>query len=75
MIGHMEDVNENRNVIKKEDVVLPFDSENFSKMWDVWKTYRKEIKKSYRGSLSEQAALKNLSKYSEEVAIKMIETS
>lgn len=56
-------------------VVMPFTSDRFKEVWNTWITYRHEIKKPYRSALSEQAALKNISKYSEETAIAMIEQS
>jgi uncharacterized protein YdaU (DUF1376 family) len=72
----MEDVNVNRNINKIEDkIVFPFKSENFNFWWDCWIKYRKDIKRPYKSNLSIQAALKNLSNYSEDEACKMIETS
>lgn len=74
MVNHMGNENEdvNDNVIK---VVRPFESEKFNNVWNNWKTYRKQSGKPYRSDLSEQAALKKLSNYPEEVAIRMIEES
>lgn len=59
----------------KADVVMPFESFRFREVWATWITYRREIKKPYRSPMSEQAALKNLSKYDEVTAIAMIENS
>jgi hypothetical protein len=82
MDNHMEDENENviDNKIENKKgvqggIILPFDSSEFKNMWLAWKQYRTEIKKPYRSALSEQAALKSLSKYAEQTAIQMIEQS
>lgn len=70
------DRNENRNENKIEnEPILPFDSENFKRTWALWLSYRSEIKQPYKSAKSVQAALKNLSKYTEIVAIEMIEQS
>jgi hypothetical protein len=69
-----EDVNEN-DLLKGDEIVFPFTSENFIRHWSLWKQYRGDIKKPYRSALSEQAALKKLSEYGEETAIKMINES
>lgn len=82
MGNHMEDedVNENIDVNtkgakQKKSIAVPFDSPNFLILWDKWKQYRKEIGKPYRSDLSEQAALKMLSKYNCGAAMQMIEQS
>lgn len=82
MLGHMEDENENRNEVKKENVneiIFPFDSEEFKKWWNFWKEYKsKEHKFKYKTDISEQAALKKLSELSsgnEDIALKIIEQS
>lgn len=54
------------------EIKYPFNSAAFLKTWQLWKEYRKEIKKPYKGIISEQAALMKLSKYTEEDAIAMI---
>lgn len=46
---------------KDPEIVLPFNSEVFKNKWELWKAYRKEIKKPIKGVISEQAALKDLS--------------
>lgn len=60
-------------------VILPFDSENFIKYWELWKDYKKkQYKFTYATAQSEQAALKdlvNLSNGLELNAIKIIEQS
>lgn len=72
----IEDDIDNENTVKESaKIIFPFDSEAFRTSWGTWLTYRKQIKKPYRSEMSEQAALKNLSKYSEEDAILMIENS
>lgn len=54
------------------EIVMPFESVEFTFAWDKWRTYRKQIGKAYKSSMSEQAQLKELSKYPEDVAIKAI---
>lgn len=64
---------------KEEKVVFPFDSKEFHSMWDHWKTYKKQDHKfSYKSSVSEQAALNELSKFSngdESIALQIINQS
>lgn len=57
----------------KPELIYPFESLMFRGVWDAWKKYRSEIKKPYKGVISEQAALKSLSKYEETTAMQMIE--
>lgn len=57
------------------EIIYPFDSENFKSVWANWNLYRKEKKCSYKGIITEQSALKGLSKFNEEFAIKLIEKS
>lgn len=70
-------VNVNANV--KEELIFPFDSDEFLKWWGYWKEYKhKEFKFKYASSISEQATLKELSGLAggnEETAIKIIEQS
>jgi len=72
-----ENENENENINKKENtiIVYPFSDESFVKAWDLWKQYKKDIKKSYKSKLSEQAALKNIGKMADDSndAIEIIE--
>jgi len=78
MANHMgnEDVNEIDNDNSNGDkIVFPFTSDEFLNSWQIWKQYRSDIKKPYRSALSEQAALKKLSSYDEQTAIKMINES
>jgi len=75
-----EDENENVIVIKDEKgkLIYPFTSEGFFKKWDLWKQYRKELKKSYKGIIAEQSALKHLSElsdYDEITALEIIDYS
>ena len=60
-------------------VVLPFESENFSNYWDMWKDFKKkQFKFTYATPQSEQAALKDLVKLSngdEQTALQIIEQS
>lgn len=74
--------NVKEKVIKKKrivDLIFPFDSENFKEQWENWKQYKKDQHKfTYKGNLSEQAALKKLgelSQNSETIAIKIIHES
>ena len=60
---------------KVEEIIFPFDSLEFKSMWSNWIEFRRQIKKPYKSDMSLQGALKNLSKYPEDVAIKMIEQS
>ena len=47
---------------KGEEVVLPFDSENFKAQWQLWKAYKKRQHRfTYKHEASEQAALTSLS--------------
>ena len=72
-----ENENENENINKKENtiIVYPFSDESFVKAWDLWKQYKKDIKKSYKSKLSEQAALKSIGKMADDSsdAIEIIE--
>lgn len=69
----------NKDIDKDINIVYPFDSENFKKWWGIWKEYKsKEHSFKYKTNLSEQAALKKLSELSrgsEQTAIKIIEQS
>lgn len=68
-------VNEKGGVGEKQEIIMPYGSEEFLHAWGTWKKYREQIKKPYKNDLSEQAALKQLSTFDEEFAIKLIETS
>lgn len=57
------------------EIVFPYDSEEFKLAWKNWKQYRSEIKKPYKNSMSEQAALKQLSNFNEKFSINLIEIS
>lgn len=74
----MENENKDENINKdkiKNEITFPFDSEKFKFTWSKWLQYRKEINHPYKSPLSQQAALKTLSKHSEQTAIEMIEQS
>lgn len=46
---------------KGEEIVLPFDSENFKAQWQLWKAYKKKQHRfTYKHEASEQAALTSL---------------
>ena len=68
-----------QNQTKQEsDLVFPFCSEEFKKIWQVWNNYRTQRKISYKNFISEQAALKQLSSLangSEAAAIAIVEQS
>ena len=77
---HMEDEIENEIVtISKDKIILPFDSIEFLKSWEIWKDYKKnEHKFNYKSNQSEQAAAIKLSQLSggdEKIAIKIINES
>lgn len=59
---------------REEKIILPFGS-LFATAWERWLKFRKEIKQPYKSTLSKQAALKKLSRYTEEEAVAMIEQS
>lgn len=63
----------NQNTTK---VVMPFESEEFSSAWLLWRRFKKEqFNFTYKSNISEQAALKDLAQISnqnEETAIKYI---
>lgn len=63
----------------EKDLIFPFDSEKFMSLWEVWKEYKsKQHKFIYKGTTSEQAALKELGELSgqnELIALKIIEQS
>jgi len=68
-----KEIKENK---EEETLFMPFDSEEFSKMWENWKGYKKDqFKFEYKTKISEQAALKELSEISnsnEQIAMKII---
>jgi hypothetical protein len=76
-----ENVNENKDEIKKRGVgknkiTMPFESENFAKIWQNWKEYKsKEFGFKFKSEQSEQSQLMSLTKIAdanEEKAIKII---
>jgi hypothetical protein len=68
-----------KNKKREEEMVFPWDSENFKKWWGMWITYKLEQhKESYKSNLTQQAALKKLNELAggvEEVACLIIEQS
>ena len=62
-----------------EDLVFPYDSDDFKKWWDIWKEYRQEQHGfKYRSQKSEQLRLKQIAKesnYDEQETIKRIENA
>lgn len=53
---------------------LPF-TEKFAAQWELWLSYRKDIKKSYKSQKTIEGTLKKLTYYTEETACKMIQNS
>lgn len=70
----VKDMEKDKGVVHQK-VVKPFESPEFNLCWENWKIYRSQSGKPYKSEMSEQAALKKLSMYSESTAIKMIEES
>jgi uncharacterized protein YdaU (DUF1376 family) len=64
-----------KTIEAKIDIVYPFVTDRFINAWSLWLDHRKAIKKPYRSGLSQQTALKKLSEYDEDTAIKMINQS
>ncbi|HYI76138.1 MAG TPA: GIY-YIG nuclease family protein, partial [Chryseolinea sp.] len=64
-----------KTIEAKIDIVYPFVTERFINAWSLWLDHRKGLKKPYRSALSQQTALKKLSEYDEDTAIKMINQS
>lgn len=69
------DIDIDNDIENNNDIIIPFKSERFLQVWRTWLQFRSEIGKPYKSKISNQAALKKLSLYSEDVAIKMIEQS
>ena len=61
------------------EIIFPFVSENFKKMWSNWIDYKKQQHNfTYKSAISEQGALKDLAKISdgnEQLAIDLIENA
>jgi hypothetical protein len=78
MENHME--NEIENEIKdKNEIEYPFESNEFIKLWELWKEYKKtEYNFTYKSKISEQGSLMKLSRMSngdEKTALKIIKQS
>jgi hypothetical protein len=61
--------------MKKKELVLAFESEEFREYWELWLSYRKEIKKPIKGLIASQGQmnkLARLSKGEEQTAIDII---
>jgi len=67
---------EDENGIEIEnEIIYPFDDEDFLKYWDIWRKFKKEQFKFIYKPIGEQAALKNLGELShqnKETAMKII---
>jgi len=64
-------------LLMTKEIIMPFDSAEFNKAWELWKKYKKEQHKfTFKGTIAEQAQLRRLSKLSngnEQLAIDIIE--
>lgn len=62
-----------------DEIVYPFQSPEFLRMWELWKQYKlEEFKFKYKSKISEQAALQELAEFSEGdelTALKIIKKS
>ncbi|CAL2084889.1 DUF1376 domain-containing protein [Tenacibaculum sp. 190524A02b] len=71
--------NEKGGMEEKSKIIFPFDSEVFRTQWQLWKTFKKkEFEFSFKSEISEQGALKKLSRLSdhdEKTAILIIHQS
>lgn len=57
-----EEKKERKSSAKKTGVIYPFNDQDFIDAWQLWKDYKKEqFRFTYKGTISEQAALKQLS--------------
>ena len=56
------------------DIKLPF-TEKFATQWELWLSYRKDIKKPYKSEQSITGVLKKLTYYTEDTAVKMLQNS
>lgn len=74
-----EEKKEEKNRREEIEIIFPFVSENFKKMWSNWIDYKKQqFNFTYKSAISEQGALKDLSKLSdgnEYMAIELIENA
>ena len=72
-------VNKEKEHKEEVKIIFPFVSENFKKMWSNWISYKKQQHNfTYKSAISEQGALKDLSKLSdgnEQLAIDLIENA
>ena len=69
----------NNTTKNKNKIVFPFDSDDFKKLWNLWKEYRQEQHNfKYKSPVTEQAALDALNRRSEgieDTAINLIKTA
>lgn len=65
--------------VNKYKIVIPFESENFLNIWELWKDYKhKQLNFKYKTPVTEQAAINDLVKLSngdEQTAIEIIHQS
>jgi len=72
------DNNENNKQEPPSELVYPFVTDDFKKIWQVWNNYRKQRNIFYKNLISEQAALKQLAQLaggSQATAIAIVEQS
>jgi len=74
-----EEKKERKSSAKKKEIIYPFNDRDFIDAWDLWKKYKKEqFNFTYKGTISEQSALKQLADKSDNnkvVAIWVIRAS
>ena len=74
-----EEEKERKNSAKKKGTIYPFNDQDFLDAWNLWKQYKKEqFRFTYKGTISEQTALKQLADKSDNdksVAISIIQAS
>lgn len=74
-IINTDDFKKEKSSAQKEKIILPFDTPRFQKMWQGWKDYRSEDHGFRYSFKSEMAALMPLGDYTEDFAIKLIQTA
>lgn len=74
-----EEKKERKSSAKKKETIYPFNDQDFLDAWNLWKQYKKEqFRFTYKGTISEQTALKQLADKSDNdkaVAISIIQAS
>jgi DNA-binding transcriptional regulator YhcF (GntR family) len=70
LVDHIQEGKKER--MKREEVILPFLSDEFSEVWKSWEQHRREIRKPLKPTSTAQQ-LKRLGMLTEQAAIEMIE--